>query len=414
MRIGVVEQNPNPDRNQTAPDRLRDEVETEREAARRLEEIYQYLNDQYARREVVARTVTPLGQHLDWIPIESQYPDRKVPNPPDEDRPVEAHTGPYPAKPVQFELQREGAELGPPGTVPVVRLQTERIRPTGNLQDWLSKGRKARSSPTPEDGRGAILASDPIHKYAHSRQNVICYGTEGVINVWWPYVQWSDEGSIGQMWVSRGTSVQQQTVEVGHQVSYEIYGDWEPHLFTFFTTNGYSAYGDNLGGYNDYVRGWRQQARAVHPGAISRPVSESGGVQYELSIRVQLFENDAWWVRVNGIWIGSYPLTLFNSTGLLDHSDSADWGGEIWDSREHGTTETDMGSGQFPYAGWQHCAYMRNLLYLSTLDGTLERFRGYPDPTYPLCYGIAADHESTGPFGSHFWWGGSGRNRQCP
>ena len=326
MTIGVVEQNPDSYQNQTAPGAPRDEAETERDAARRLDEIHQFLSDQYARREVVARTVTPLGQHLDWIPIESQYPDRKAPDPPGEDRPVDARTGTYPAKPVAFELQRDGAELGPPGTVPVVRLPIERIRPTGSLQDWLSKGRKARSRPTPEDGR-VRLASDPIHKYAHSRQYITCYGTEGVINVWWPYVQWSDEGSIGQMWLSRGTDVQQQTVEVGHQVSPGIYGDWEPHLFTFFTTNGYSAYGDNLGGYNDYVRGWRQQARAVHPGAISRPVSEAGGVQDQLSIRVQLFENDAWWVRVNGIWIGSYPLTLFNPTGLLDHAESADWGG---------------------------------------------------------------------------------------
>ena len=137
-------------------------------------------------------------------------------------------------------------------------------------------------------------------------------------------------------------------------------------------------------------------------------------MQYELSIRVQLFENDAWWVRVNGVWIGSYPVTLFNATVLLNQSDSAEWGGEIWDSREHRTTETDMGSGHFPHAGFGQCAYMSNLVYLSRLDGTLERFRGYPYADYALCYGIWADHESTGPFGSHFWWGGSGRNAQCP
>ncbi|MFD0267462.1 hypothetical protein ACFVGY_12815 [Streptomyces sp. NPDC127106] len=50
-------------------------TESPAEAQARLEEIHQYLPDQYARREIVTSTVTGGGTMLDWVPVESQLDD---------------------------------------------------------------------------------------------------------------------------------------------------------------------------------------------------------------------------------------------------------------------------------------------------------------------------------------------------
>src|SRR4051812_4318902 len=100
------EYNPNPergdDRGADAPDERLSDEERAKRAALRLEEIHQYLSDRYARREVVARTRTPGGLELDWVPIESLTPDGKPADPPEEYRPVEPR-GERVGRPVEFE-----------------------------------------------------------------------------------------------------------------------------------------------------------------------------------------------------------------------------------------------------------------------------------------------------------------------
>jgi hypothetical protein len=412
---GVVERNPDSYGNEVAADKSPTREELERQPAERLEEIHQYLRDLYARREVVARTETASGLQLDWIPVESQAPDGAIADPPGEDRPTVFDGGELQPQPARFELQAEGAELGPPGTVPVVRKPIERIRPTGELQDWLAKGLKPNQVTPPDDPRGVRPPGGGYaHEYAHAAQTVTCFGTEGAINTWRPYVEWSNEFSLGQLWLVRGFGFQLQTLEVGVQNLRDLYGDWEPHLFTFYTTNGYTQSGDFIGGYNTDVKGWVQVATTVAPGSLITPLSQFGGTQLDLTIKVQLSAGN-WWVQVGGTWMGYYPASLYSPTGLRSEASSVDWGGEIVDSPEHSeTTQTDMGSGRWPYEGWQFAAYMRNLLYQSDPGGTMTQMQGIPTASRPGCYNIAADFAHTGPWGSHFWWGGPGRNPACP
>ncbi len=422
MEIGVVERNPESNgRDESAPDKERSKAELDKEAAERLEEIHQHLRDRYASREVVARTETPAGQQLDWVPIESQSSDGKIADPPDEDRPAAPRGGEYHIEPPRFELQHEDAKMGPPGTVPVVRKPIERIRPVGDLQDWLAKGSRAKRLTPPDARRGVEPPGDSVaHKYAHAYQPVTCYGTEGNINIWKPYVEWSDEFSLGQLWLVRGSDIQRQTLEVGHQLYPDLYGDWEPHLFIFYTTNNSTQSGDYLGGYNQDVDGWVQVSQSIFPEALPGSLSQLGGQQFEMALKVQLYEDAEgrgnWWIRVNGEWMGYYPASLYSPfTGLRSEASIVDWGGEIVDEPAHPeTTETDMGSGHFPHEGWQHCAYMNNLQYQSGPDGLMTRFQGVPSTTHPNCYGLTADFGHTGTWGSHFWWGGSGRNPACP
>lgn len=389
--------------------------ESERTATERLEEIRQYLSDRQAQREVVAQTRTPGGLELDWVPIESQLGSgEKLAAPPEEDRRLELGDGERPVEPVRFELEREGAELGPEGTVPIVRTPINRIHPTVGLNDWLAKGRRAKQSPAPDSPHDLVQPETEEHKHAHSAQNVTCYGTEGNISAWDPFVEWSDEFSLGQLWLVRGSGANHQTLEVGHQQCYDIYGDWVPHLFVFYTTNDYFSQDDYEGGYNQLVKGWVQYATTIHPAALSTPLSEFGGVQYVMPLKVQLWEG-RWWVRVNGTWIGYYPASLYNDDGLREEAARVDWGGEIVDSPDHvGTTRTDMGNGHWPAEGWQHCAFMSNLRYQSSPRGGMRDLKGNSTARYPDCYDIETHMESGTDWGSYFWWGGSGKNSGCP
>jgi Neprosin len=62
--------------------------------------------------------------------------------------------------------------------------------------------------------------------------------------------------SLLQSAVTCQTSLGLQTVEAGwinypDQIS-------QPHIFTYFTTDGYSGSGNNVGGWNQDVGGWVQ------------------------------------------------------------------------------------------------------------------------------------------------------------
>jgi len=415
MQGGTIDRNPDPGQDQNAPKETLSAEALTREAAERLDEIHQYLSDRYARREVVAQSETPGGLYLDWVPIESQLGGEKPAEPPDDDRPVRTDQGDHRAELTRFELERDDAELGPPGSIPLLRVPIDRINPTVGLNDWLAKSGHARR-PAPVDTPHEIAppAAADQHKYAYTSQSLTCYGTEGNINAWPVFVEWSDEFSLGQLWLVRGSGTGLQTLEVGQQTYKDLYGDWQPHLFTYYTTNGYTQQGDNKGGYNESVAGWVQYATTIHPGALLTPLSVFGGAQYQVALKVQLWQGN-WWLRVNGTWIGYYPASLYSTSGLRSQAGRLDWGGEVVDSGAHaGTTATDMGNGHWPYEGWQHCAYMNDLRYQSDTAGTMTDYNGARGAPTPNCYDIETHMSSGGSWGSYFWWGGSGRNSSCP
>jgi Neprosin len=421
-RWGEAEQN-DEGKGEGSPNREPDRETLARRAAERLEEIHQYLRDREARREVIERTVTQSGQELDWVPIEAQAPEGKIADPPSEDgldlrdreRPADGEE--YRAyELLPFELTRDDAVVGPQGTVPVVKRDIVLIRPTGTLQDFLSKhGRAAVILPDEDPREFAPPEDGTVHKYAYSAQYTTCYGGEGYINAWDPYIEWSNEFSLGQTALARGSGSGKQTIEAGHQEYRDLYGDWVPHLFIFYTTNGYTSSGDNKGGYNRDVDGWVQYSNSIYPGALSSPLSQFGGTQYVMQLKWQLWQGN-WWLRVNGIWIGYYPASLFSTSGLRSQADKMAWYGEVVDSGDHaGTTATDMGNGHWPYEGWQRCAYMSHLYYQSSTGGALSRYDpGSVYATNSACYDIEGHFSNTGSWGPYFWWGGSGRNPGCP
>jgi Neprosin len=248
---------------------------------------------------------------LDRIEIGSQVPDGKIaPSPPAYE--VSADNSFHP---VEFELTDTKQARGPAGTVPVLRKNLGALHETRSLADYLSKKGGLLLGPKPPSG-GSAPPNPFEYFHAQSAQSVNCVGCETWLNVWRPYVQYSGDHSIMQLGMQNYDLPKRQSLEAGWTCDQNLNGDWDPHLFIYYTTNGYTQDGDNIGGYNREVDGWIQVSNSIYPGATLSPVSTVGGPQNGFAIRYQLFGLNWWfWVQSNangtGEWIGYYPSWLF-------------------------------------------------------------------------------------------------------
>lgn len=379
-------------------------------ARRNLAEIRGYLKSRVERLDVVKTTRTPNGQVLDWIPIESQVRRGKIAQPPSEAERIKPVRGRRAEQAVQFELELPDAVRGPAGTVPVLRKNLQRVPSWKNLDQFLSKhGRRAYSIQIDERDSIEVPGDGSVHDYGYTAHWVTCYGAQGEVSAFDPYLQWSDEFSLLQLALARGSGSGKQTLEVGWQEYRDLYGDWVPHLFVFYTTNGYSKSGDNLGGYNRDVDGWVQYSSSIFPETRFSPMSTRGGAQYKLVLKVQLYQGN-WWVRCNGEWIGYYPASLYNSSGLRSQAEKVAWYGEVVDSSDHsGNTHTDMGSGHYPSTGWTYSAYQHNLEYQSGTGGSMSNYTGgTTSVTNPSWYDVETHFSSGTTWESYQWLGGPG------
>ncbi len=378
--------------------------------------MVEYFEQRLKRLQIVKTTTSPHGQTLDWVPIESQHPRGEIANPPPTSH-LHAHeTANAEQKEILAicELERENAEHGPEGTVPILRKNLAALGYTKSLKKYLSKTRGHRIMRL----RGMGLAApeeDGKHRYANSGQSIICFGGEGQLSCFDPYLESSDDFSLIQIGLSNSDLGFLQTVEAGWQEFQDLTGDWVPHLFVYYTTNGYSDDGDNKGGYNRDVDGWVQYDNLIYPGTTFTPYSTRGGSQYKLTIKYQLYQGN-WWFACQGRWVGYYPASLFMGnqsvfSTLGDHADYIGFWGEIYDSDDvSGRTSSDIGSGYFAEAGWTRSAYMHNLLEqtdrggsMGDYDGTGNLFSSDPD-----MYDIQARFKSGSSWGSYVYLGGPG------
>ena len=71
----------------------------------------------------------------------------------------------------------------------------------------------------------------------------------------------------------------------------------QPHIFTYFTTDGYTGGGTKIGGYNQDVGGWVQVDSTYFPGSAFSSISTFGGTQYDMTMQYQLYQGN-WWLYV--------------------------------------------------------------------------------------------------------------------
>lgn len=396
---------PNPDsrKNVKAPTKPLKKKDIDYE--RNKKEITAHFKRQHDALTIVKTTTTPKGQTIDWIPIGSQGTIATAP--PSSLTNLELRDARHNATQAIPELAMEGVEKGPEGTVPILRKNLEKLGFTQSLDMYLSKTKGNKIGST----RMLAASFAGVHRYANSTQSVTNYGGQGVISGYSPYVQSSSDFSLLQIGCLSTSLGYYQTVEVGWQVYQEVGGDFSPHLFTYYTNNGYQQQGDNQGGYNRDVKGWVQVDSTIFPGSTFTPYSVPGGTQEEIGIKVQQYQGN-WWVNVQNTWIGYYPGSLYNSAGhegssMPDHADVIGWWGEVYDSE--GRTTTDMGSGLFPGANdVGHVAYMRNLQFQRDAPGSMADYNGAAGNSDPDMYQIDAHFNSGTTWGSYAWIGGPG------
>jgi Neprosin len=396
--------NPNPRPNRVRPHNGMAPPANNEDAVRFLEERRKPL-------VVVKTTRTPSGQVLDWVPIEAQHPQGKIATPPPAGEHVQRSEPTRRA--ATFEMDDPSIERGPPGTVPVLRRDLSRLRSTETLSDVPRKRKVDGRRLTPRSGKLPAADPDPFHYYhATSAQWATCYGCEAVLNMWDPYTEYSSDHSISQFGMQNYDNPRLQSIEAGWEVCHDQYGDWLPHLFTYYTTDGYTGDGDNLGGYNRDFAGWVQYDPNVFPGILINGSSTYGGNQDIITIKFQLYQGN-WWFQAQGIWMGYYPASLFGGgpggAALGDHAEWVAFWGEVYSSlADPSQTTTWMGSGNFAEDGWTWSAYQSNTRIQIDGNGTMADSDGSPSAENPAMYDIQSNMVSGSSWASYFWFGGPG------
>lgn len=367
-----------------------------------------------AELDIVATTRTPAGHTLHWIPRDSQ-PDAATAVPPElrrSGRQASADDDSRPETAATPELLLPGVERGPAGTVP--------IRLPDAIDHRISMARRNLKAPPP---LRRFAPPDPDytgHAYANSGEDITCYGSEGRFSVFEPAVRKADHFSLIQTGLINTQQGYMQTVETGWQKYPDLYGeDWIPHVFVFFTTNGYDKnhVGDYLQGYNALQKGWVQISDTYYPGMTMTPYSVVNGPQHFIDIFVTL-NDDKWWVVVQGQAMGYYPAWLYTKNGSTANTMGTSathvgfWG-EVCDTDEPNKPQVQMGSGQLASAGSGRAAYMHNLLYRTDPTPNTEQWLDYDGSadawsTNTNWYSIDTEFHNTSVWRSYCYVGGPG------
>ncbi|RRT81499.1 hypothetical protein B296_00007783 [Ensete ventricosum] len=113
----------------------------------------------------------------------------------------------------------------------------------------------------------------------------------------------------------------------------------------------------------------------------------------------------------NDYVLGYWPSFLFSY--LADSASMIEWGGEVVNSEPDGEhTSTAMGSGHFPGEGFGKASYFRNIQIVDD-SNKLRTPTGVGTFTeQSSCYDVQIGNG--GQWGHYFYYGGPGRNSNCP
>ncbi|KAK1312374.1 hypothetical protein QJS10_CPA07g00937 [Acorus calamus] len=172
------------------------------------------------------------------------------------------------------------------------------------------------------------------------------------------------------------------------------------------------------GCYNLKCSGFVQVSTEYLLGGTISPVSEYGGHQFRLAVNIfQDVENGNWWLQLQNNLIGYWPGSL--DPGFAGGAEFVLYGGEIVDigvargiKGPHTTTE--MGSGHFSGEGEGKAGAFSKL---QVIDKDQSGYKSPQDVTTfvkePYCYDLSL-MKTTSNWGVYFFYGGPGRNQNCP
>ncbi|KAI5412831.1 hypothetical protein KIW84_057452 [Lathyrus oleraceus] len=258
-----------------------------------------------------------------------------------------------------FQIWSLSGESCPDGTIPIRRITEQEMLITKRTRGFGTK--------STEDGATHIYANAKMHGGE-------MYGAKATINVWIPHVESPNEFSLSQIWVMSGTSGKDlNTVEAG-----------------FVHIN-----------------------KRIALGAAISPTSTYNGKQFDITLSIwKDVKTGNWWLDYgSGNFIGYWPSSLFPN--LKKAATEVHWGGEITNNHYPRASSTQMGSGHFAEEGFKKASYFKNMGVLDS-DNTWTAL--FAEPIYSAtnanCYSIKGGRNRD--WGDHFYYGGPGKNKNCP
>ncbi|KAF8403983.1 hypothetical protein HHK36_012093 [Tetracentron sinense] len=296
----------------------------------------------------------------------------------------------------------------PEGTIPIRRTKNDDVLRASSAKRYGMKKRRTIPQPRSVDP-DLINESGHQHAIAYVEGDKY-YGAKATINVWEPQIEQPNEFSLSQLWILGGSFGEDlNSIEAGWQVSPDLYGDNNTRLFTYWTSDAYQG----TGCYNLLCSGFIQINSEIAMGASIYPISGYRGSQYDISILVWKDPKEGhWWMQFgNDHVLGYWPSFLFSY--LADSASMIEWGGEVVNSEPDGEhTSTQMGSGHFPEEGFGKASYFRNIRIVDD-SNNLRAPKGIGTFTEKSnCYDV--QNGNNGDWGNYFYYGGPGKNPNCP
>ncbi|CAN6373651.1 unnamed protein product [Urochloa humidicola] len=371
------------------------------ESAQRLREVRSFLRR--VNKAPVTSIQSPDGDIIDCVPISKQP---AFDHPLLKNHTIQMHPSyhPYGDSNIAPPITQTWHENGkcPENTIPIQRIKEEDVLRASSVNLYGKKRpddlQKFHPNSSATSGHQYAVASSPAGNY---------YGTKITINLWKPTVESTQDFSLTQLWIDAGSNNDINTIEAGWQVYPYLYGDANPRLFIYWTRDAYQK----TGCYNLGCSGFVQTNNQIAIGGTLAPQSVYGGSQYEICFLVWKDPNSGnWWMKLGGTNVGYWPSCIF--THLQKSASNVQCGGEVA-SFENGQTSTQMGSGHFPVEGFRKASYIRNIQYIDS-SNYLRSAKGLSLVTpAPNCYN-AKSGTSSNDWGTYFFYGGPGRNPNCP
>ncbi|XP_059449479.1 protein neprosin-like [Corylus avellana] len=296
----------------------------------------------------------------------------------------------------------------PKGTIPIRRTKEHDVLRASSIESYGRK--KHLSIPQPKSAQPDLITQSGHQHAIVYVEGDKYYGAKATINVWKPQIQQPNEFSLSQIWILGGSFGEDlNSIEAGWQVSPDLYGDNNTRLFTYWTSDAYQA----TGCYNLLCSGFVQVNNEIAIGASVYPVSGYGGSQYDINILVWKDPKEGnWWMQFgNKYVVGYWPGFLFSY--LVDSASMIEWGGEVVNSEADGQhTSTQMGSGHFPGESFGKASYFKNIQIVDA-SNNLRVPKGIATFTEQSnCYDV--QNGQNGNWGNYFYYGGPGKNPNCP
>nr|GMC47173.1 uncharacterized protein LOC109172166 [Ipomoea batatas] len=352
-----------------------------------------------------------------------------------------------------FQVWRKSGETCPEGTVAIRRTTEQDILRAGSVRKFRREVIRYQS--VGDDVEWAMAYLDG-GKYK---------GAAADVNVWAPRVSDNQEFSAAQIYVGAATNDQDaNTLQAGWIAAPSLFGDSWPRLFSYWTTDASRS----TGCFNLFCPGYIHTSPSVAIGARITTLSTYGGVQHDGYYEIRQKSNDGpereacatpgkdlgalnslvpknrphkvrrlkrallyprgrsgqsdmdnerWVLRFPSAnnEIGYWPMSLFTHLNKAPAT-KLEYGGTVRNKKTNGVhTGTQMGSGHFAEEGFGKAAHISNIKMADDSNFGIPYSAGLLQTSAKSsnCYNVQFTPNDK-RWGSYIYYGGPGKNNNCP